>query len=47
MICREFLDSHPEPTCTITSENPLLVQSQKWHALAQSHEKSKALSQCH
>lgn len=30
------------PAATITSKNPLLAQSQKWHALAQSHKKSKS-----
>lgn len=44
-FCTEFLNSNPAGT--VTSKNPLLVQSQKWHALAQSHEKSKVLGQCH
>lgn len=40
ILHKEFLDSNPAGT--ITSKNPLLAQSQKWHALAQSHKKSKS-----
>lgn len=40
ILHKELLDS--DPAGTITSKNPLLAQSQKWHALAQSHEKSKS-----
>lgn len=38
-FCWEYLHRNSEATCTITSKNPLLVQSRKWHAHVQSPEK--------
>lgn len=37
---RQVLDSNPELTGKITFKNLLLVQSQKWHARVQSHERA-------